>query len=102
MGPGRVFYKVIIPVRYRICVQPENLITLFFYGFLFILAACSPVLAGEIAVYGDSQLDQVAQERVVKAILQFKPSIILGWEILLTMATTPNSGRYLTVSLLLF
>ena len=54
----------------------RNLITLFFCGFLFILAACSFASAGEIAVYGDSQLDQIAQERVVKAILQFKPSII--------------------------
>ena len=53
----------------------RNLVTLFLCGFLFI-SVCSFASAGEIAVYGDSQLDQIAQERVVKAILQFKPSII--------------------------
>ena len=54
----------------------RNFIALFFGSFLFISVAYSFVFAGEIVVYGDSQLDEAAQERVVKAILQFKPSII--------------------------
>ena len=54
----------------------RNFIALFFCSLLFISVSYSFVLAGEIAIYGDSQLDEVAQERVVKAILQFKPSII--------------------------
>ena len=56
----------------------SNLITLFFCSFLFISAACSCVSAGEIVIYGDSQLDEVAQERVVNAILHFKPSVIFS------------------------
>lgn len=36
----------------------------------------SPAFAGRIVVYGDSQVDEVAQRKVVQAILKQKPSII--------------------------
>jgi len=54
----------------------RNFIAAFFCIPLFISAVYSFVSAGEIAVYGDSQFNESAQERVVKAILRFKPSVI--------------------------
>ena len=39
------------------------------------IAFGSAAFAGDIVVYGDSQVDEVAQRRVVEAILQKKPSI---------------------------
>ena len=47
-----------------------------FCGFLFAFIAYSFALAADIAVYGDSQIDETAQARVVGVIFKFKPSVV--------------------------
>jgi predicted phosphodiesterase len=45
-------------------------------GFFIGLIPCLIAYAGDIVVFGDSQVDEAAQRKVVQAVLAFKPSIV--------------------------
>lgn len=51
-------------------------LSILFCGFFIGLVLCLNAFAGDIAVFGDSQIDEAAQRKVVQAILSFKPSIV--------------------------
>jgi predicted MPP superfamily phosphohydrolase len=54
----------------------KKFLFIFFSCILSLLLFCQTVFAADIVIYGDSQLDEAAQARVVQAIRQFKPAII--------------------------
>jgi len=51
-------------------------LTIIFCGVLIVFVSCFNAFAGQIVVFGDSQSDEIAQRKLVRDILFFKPSIV--------------------------
>jgi len=56
----------------------KNFLGILFCGFLFSGAFILNSLAGDIAIFGDSQTNESIRRRVVHAILAFKPSVVFS------------------------
>ncbi len=56
--------------------QSGSILSILFCGVFTGLVLCLNAFAGDIAVFGDSQVDAAVQRKVIQAVLSFKPSIV--------------------------